>query len=402
MKSILLNILKVARRETERMLSRKLYILTVLIFPVATILFFCSLMKEGVPTKMPIAVVDLDNTATSRKMARNIDVTPLSDVVMNLQSEKEAMSALKSGKIYGFIVLPENLQSDIMTSRQPIVRYYYHNGLFIAGGLLRNDFASMTNTLSAGISLQRGEMRGLPEIAVMSQIQPVQLCTHLLFNPTANYPTYVTTIILPIMLQIFILMITVYCIGIEIKEKTSREWLKASGKSVVVALTGKLLPYTVIFLVLMMFQNFMVYKILMVPMHAGIGCITMASLLFILAYQAIGIFCIGLLPLMRHSLNLAAFYGILALSLCGFSFPTESMSPVFQLWAYGFPVRHYMHIFQSQVLAGFGWVYSAGSFISLVAFLLLPLVIINRLKSALIYQNFIENIHKTDALAAQA
>jgi ABC-2 type transport system permease protein len=104
---------------------------------------------------------------------------------------------------------------------------------------------------------------------------------------------------------------------------------------------------------------------------------------------------------MRHSLNLAAFYGILALSLCGFSFPVESMSPVFRIWAYGFPVRHYMHIFQSHILAGFDPVYSAKSFIYLIVFLLLPLTILNRLKSALIYQNFIENINKTDAQLVQ-
>lgn len=402
MKSTLKSIWTVARRETERMSSRTLYILAVVVFPVLTILFFTSLMKEGVPTKMPIAIVDLDKTATSRKMARNIDVTPASKVVMNLSSEKEAMSALRRGDIYGFVVLPENFQSDLMTNRQPIVRYYYHNALFIAGGLLRNDFALITNTLSSGVSLQQAESRGVPKQAIISQIQPVQLNTHLLFNPTANYPTYVTSIILPIMMQIFILLMTVYSIGIEIKERTSREWLKASNKSVTVALIGKLLPYTVIFLILMMFQNFMLYKVLMVPMNAGIGWILLSSLLFVLAYQAIGIFCIGLLPLMRHSLNLAAFYGILALSLCGFSFPIESMSPVFQAWANGFPVRHYMHIFQSHILAGFDPVYSAKSFIYLLAFLLLPLIVLKRLKSALIYQNFIENIHKTDVQAARA
>ena len=110
---------------------------------------------------------------------------------------------------------------------------------------------------------------------------------------------------------------------------------------------------------------------------------------------AIGVFCIGLLPLMRHSLNMAAFYGILALTLCGFSFPIEAMPPVFQYWASGFPVRHYMHIFQSQILAGFEIRYSIVSYLYLLLFLLVPLAVINRLKSALIYQTFIENVHKT-------
>ncbi len=119
-----------------------------------------------------------------------------------------------------------------------------------------------------------------------------------------------------------------------------------------------------------------------------------SSLLFVLAYQAIGIFCIGLLPLMRHALNFAAFYGILALTLCGFSFPIEAMPPVFQYWASAFPVRHYMHLFQNQILTGFELKYSVVSYLYLSVFLLLPLIVINRLKSALIYQNFIENVHK--------
>jgi len=113
-----------------------------------------------------------------------------------------------------------------------------------------------------------------------------------------------------------------------------------------------------------------------------------------MAYQAIGVFCIGLLPMMRHALNLSGFYGILALTLCGFSFPIEAMPPVFQYWASCFPVRHFMHIFQSQMLAGFELRYSILSYLFMMLFLLLPLAIITRLKSALIYQNFIEKVQR--------
>jgi len=394
MNSIIKSIREVAKREVNRMTSRSLYLFAVLIFPVLTIFFFASLFQEGVPEKMPIAIVDLEQTATSRKISRNIDVTPLSNVTAWLQSESEAMSALRSGRIYGFVVLPKNLQADILASRQPTISYYYQNGLLIAGGLMQNDLTLILHTLSGGINIQKREAMGQPEDFIMAQVQPIQLSTHQLFNPTANYSVYISTIVLPIMLQLFILMITVYSIGIEIREKTSRGWLRASGKSIAVALTGKLLPYTVIFFILMMFQNFMLYKVMLIPMQTSIGWLMFSSLLFVLAYQAIGIFCIGLLPLMRHALNFAAFYGILALTLCGFSFPIEAMPPVFQYWASAFPVRHYMHLFQNQILTGFELKYSVVSYLYLSVFLLLPLIIINRLKSALIYQNFIENVHK--------
>ncbi len=395
MKSIFINIREVAKRECNRMTSRSLYLLAILVFPVLTILFFGSLFKEGVPTKMPIAIVDLDQTTTSRIITRNIDVTPLSMVTMNLQSESEAMSQLRSGSIYGFVVLPKNMQADILSSKQPVVSYYYQNGLLIAGGLMQNDLTLILHTLSSAINIQKREAMGQPEDLIMAQVQPVQLNTHQLFNPTSNYSVYISTIVLPIMLQLFILLMTVYSIGIEIKERTSREWLQTSGKSIVTALTGKLLPYTVIFFILMMFQNFMMYRVMQVPVHTSAGWLMLSSLLFVLAYQAIGVFCIGLLPLMRHALNLSAFYGILALTLCGFSFPIEAMPPVFQYWASGFPVRHFMHIFQSQVLAGFELRYSILSYAFLLLFMLLPLTVIARLKSALIYQNFIERVHKS-------
>ena len=386
MKSIITRIWEVATREVNRMSSRGLYIIVTLILPMLSILFFASLFKEGVPTKMPIAIVDLDQTAVSRKIARNIDVTPLSRVTEYLQSESQAMSELRSGNIYGFVVLPQKLQADILASRQPVISYYYQNGFLIAGGLMQNDLTLILHTLSGGVNIQKREAMGQTEDYILAQVQPIQLNTHQLFNPTANYPVYISTIVLPIMLQLFILLLTVYSIGIEIKERSSHEWLK---------LSDKLLPYTVIFFIVMMFQNFMLYKVMQIPMQTSIGWLMLGSLMFVLAYQAIGVFCIGLLPLMRHSLNMAAFYGILALTLCGFSFPIEAMPPVFQYWASGFPVRHYMHIFQSQILAGFELRYSIASYLYLLLFLMLPLTVINRLKSALIYQTFIENVHKT-------
>jgi ABC-2 type transport system permease protein len=390
----------VTGREINRMTSRPLYFLSVVILPLLSLLFFVSLMKEGVPVKLPVAVVDYDHTALSAKFRRTIDATPGSSVVMTPATEHEALSELRKGNIYGYVVLPHNLQADIMNGTQPVVRFYYQNGLLIAGGLIQNDLTITLHTLSAGVNKQKREAMGQNEVSVYAEIQPVKPDAHLLFNPETNYPVYVTSIMLPIMLQVFILMITVYSIGIEIKERTSREWLRKAGKSVFVALTGKLLPYTVIFVILSLFSNFLLFKALMVPVNTGVVYLVLLSLLYVLAYQAIAVFFVGLLPMMRHSLNLAAFYGILALTLCGFSFPIEHMPEIFRLWAEAFPVRHYMHIFQSQILAGFDFVYAAPSYLKFLAFLLLPFAIIFWLKSALIYQNFIEQIKITDAAEA--
>jgi ABC-2 type transport system permease protein len=146
-----------------------------------------------------------------------------------------------------------------------------------------------------------------------------------------------------------------------------------------------------------MFQNFILYKVMQMPMNTSLGWLMFGSLMFILAYQAIGILFIGILPLMRHALNLAAFFSILGLSLTGFSFPTDSMPPIIQYWSNLLPVRHYMHIFQSQILTGFELKYSLPSYLFLLIFMMLPLIVLVRLKSALIYQSFVEDIHSMNS-----
>ncbi len=392
LKSIIVGIKAVAEREVNRITSKSLFILVMLVFPLLSILFFGTLFKDGIPTKMPIAIVDLDQTATSRKFSRSIDVTPMATVTEYLQSELEAMTELRKGNIYGFVILPKNLQADLMASRQPVISYYFHNSFLTAGGLVQSNLATVLRSLSAGVSISKREAIGQSKEYILSQVQPIQRSNHMLFNPTITYSVYLSTIVMPIMLQIFILLMTVYCIGIEIKERTSREWLRLSNKSIFVALTGKLLPYTVVFYIVMMFQNFLLYKVMQVPMNTSLRWLMLGSLMFVLAYQALGVLFIGVLPLMRYAINLAAFYGILALSLCGFSFPTTSMPSFVQYWSNLLPARHYMHIFQSQILTGFELRYSLPSYLYLLIFMLLPLLILNRLKSALIYQNFIENI----------
>ena len=47
--------------------------------------------------------------------------------------------------------------------------------------------------------------------------------------------------------MLLIFMVTVYSIGVEIKDRTAREWLRMSNNSIYIALAGKLLPHTVIF-----------------------------------------------------------------------------------------------------------------------------------------------------------
>ena len=59
--------------------------------------------------------------------------------------------------------------------------------------------------------------------------------------------------------MLLIFMTTVYTIGSEMKTNTQKEWMDMADNSITVALTGKLLPQTVVFLVMATFYNVYLY-----------------------------------------------------------------------------------------------------------------------------------------------
>ena len=62
-----------ALREVRIMLHNPMYGCCMVVFPILAMIFFTSLMDEGLPEDMPVGVVDLDNTTTSRSLIRRLD-----------------------------------------------------------------------------------------------------------------------------------------------------------------------------------------------------------------------------------------------------------------------------------------------------------------------------------------
>ena len=58
----LCNIWRIAKREMLILVKNPIYLCCMLVFPLLTMLFFTTLLGEGVPQEMPVGVVDLDNT----------------------------------------------------------------------------------------------------------------------------------------------------------------------------------------------------------------------------------------------------------------------------------------------------------------------------------------------------
>lgn len=375
-------------RECRRMRSRPLYFFGMIGVPLFCFFFFPSLMQQGLPTDIPIGSVDTDNSALSRNILRNLNAMEQTAIVANYETVTKARQAVQEGKIYGFYYIPKDFSREVQAQRQPRISFYTNNIYLVPGSLLFKDMKRMAELSAAAANRKIMYARGAAEQQILPILQPIAIDAHALKNPWLNYSVYLNNIILPGVLSLMIFLMTVYAIGVEIKDNTAREWLRESNHSITLALTGKLLPQTLLFFLMGIIYNLYLYGFLGFPINSGIFPMLLATFFFVLASQACGIFMIAMMPSLRMGLSSASLWGMISFSISGFSFPAIGMFPAVQAVSNLFPLRHYYLIYVSQALNGYPMAYAWKYYIYLLLFILLPFVTGKRLKKALIYYKY--------------
>ena len=370
----------VLQRELVRMTHQPIYLTLMLVLPLLSFAFFALLFNQGVARNIPIAILDEDHTTLSRKVAQMIDDTPTAMVAYDIQDIDEGERLMREGRIMAIVQVPDFFEKNILSNRQTHVEAYITGTNITVNGLLARDIQTAVTTFSAGIQLQLLTKQGLTDRQAMAQLMPVRFSKHVLFNPYTNYGYYLSPSFMPMMLLIFVIMTTIFAVGTELKRGTAGEWLATGGDSVAAAAAGKLLPITVVMFLVAMAMLCIIFKVVGVPLNGSLWVILLATLLFIVSYQAIGLFIVALLSNLRLSLSIGGGYSVLAFTFSGLTFPVMAMWPAMQYLSRLFPFTYYTDIFVDQMLRGAPVVCSLPDLGYMSLFILLPFLCRRRLR----------------------
>ena len=380
----LLNIWRIAKREMKILMKNPIYLCCMVIFPLLTMLFFTSLLDEGVPQEMPVGVVDLDNSSTSRALVRRLDGFQTSRVVAHYTSVAEARHAMQENAIYGFLYIPKGTSEKLLASRRPKVSYYYSNVSIAAGSMVMKDMKTITTLGSAGVGQAVMRARGFTPRQIQTLLQPIRIDLHQVANPWSNYNMYLSTVFVPGVMMLFMFLISAYSLGMELKFNRGKEWLTKANGNIVVAILGKYLPQAVVFLALIFFYEFYIYNVLHFTHAGSLWTIVLLAVLQVLGSIGFGVFIFGLLPSLRMSMSICSLWGVLSFSLAGSAFPVMGMDSPIQALTWLFPLRHYYMLYQITVFNGYPLIDAWFHFVALVAFTLLPWVVIRKIKNAML------------------
>ncbi len=179
-----------------------------------------------------------------------------------------------------------------------------------------------------------------------------------------------------------IMLVTAFSITTEIKYGTSAQWLATARGRMSVALLGKLIPQFVIWFIAAMFMLSLLYCYCHFPLNGSMLAMFAATVLFLIASQAMGVLFASIVPNPRLAMTLAALFGILSFSFVGFSFPVQSMYGFIGVFSWLMPVRYYFLIYINEALNGIPLYYSRWYFVALIVFPFVCSLLINRLRKA--------------------
>ncbi len=376
------------KRELSRMFVRPLYIFASVGVMVLSTFFFLSIMRSGAPENIPIAVVDADQTSISRRLCHEMQATPAVDIILITPDYAEARRAMQQGEIFGILVIPDHFYSDLVAFKRPQLSFYTNNAYTVGASTAYKQLLTMCNLTSGAFQREVLRKKGLPDDLIMKRIQPVTIEAHMVANPWSNYAVYLVSTILPGILSLVVLMLTIFAIGFELKCHTCHDWLRAAGGNYTIAMIGKLIPYTILYIVLGIGCEVILFKFMHFPVNGSLTRLMLAMVLLIFAMESMAICIIGALPTLRDAVSIGALYGMLGFSLSGFTYPVMNMLPAIQAWTYLVPLRYFYRIYVNEALMAAPVINSIPICLGLCAFFIMPLIVSPRLYKAMLYQNY--------------
>ena len=365
--------LRIAKREIALLFNSKSTFVFAVLLPFVSILFFNTLLSEGVARDLPVAMVDLDHSALSRNVIAQLDVAPEIEVNYFPLNQQKGEELVRLGKVYGVITIPQNFEADLKSGKQVHIINQYNSNLLLPGGLEYKAFRKVIGTISAGINIEKQRKQGVSIQQAMVNYQPIVSNNHVLANPYTNYSYYLNTGFLAMFFQIFVMLTTIYCFGADLKYSKGNKLLNITEGNLSAIILGKVLPYTIWFLLVGIIMLFSMYVWQDFPFFGNKIAVIFGLLLLIIANQSYALFFIAVSNSFREALTIGSGFAAVSLSFSGITFPVFGMPTILQWLSQIFPFTHFFELLLDQSQRGFPVFYSLKPIIILVVLSIVPI-----------------------------
>ncbi|MFS8111670.1 ABC transporter permease [Rhizobium jaguaris] len=313
---------RVYRIELERIFTLRpafaVLVIAVLIYSV----FYPQPYRNEALRDVPIALVDQDDTDSSRQLARRLDASSDIAIAATLPDEVSAEREIFARNLYGLVIIPKYFERDLLHGRASPIALYADASYFLIYQRISGAVTAVARTMGAEVETARLIAAHVDPAIAAAVPDPLPLTAVTLFNPQGGYATYILPAAFVLILQ-QTLLIGVGLLGTHANPKL--EELSPAQAGPYDRVLGKLLAYMTLQLFAVSFYLIALPYLYGLPRLGSPMAIAALAIPFVIAVSSLGMVIARLVrnPLAVQLLTAAV--GIPFLFLAGFSWPAEAI-----------------------------------------------------------------------------
>ncbi|MBS7814127.1 ABC transporter permease [Wohlfahrtiimonas chitiniclastica] len=340
---------------------------SVFLYPLIVIFGMMYMFNAEVINRVPITVVDLDNTSTSRSLIQHVSASPSISVAMRNDNLSDAKTALLKGDIFGILLIPNDFEKRMLGNLQPEITGFSNLQYMALGNVLKVGFTQAFGSSLMTMQAERLTTQGVTAQLAMKELSPVAADLHPVFNPTLNYVYTLVNGIVPTILQIIVMLSIAYT---TVQDKYGQLGvlgiLRMNNNSVFQFVVNKIAPYTLVFLMSLFTLDIGLMFFFELPLRGSLLWEMLASFTFITSASLCAIVLTLWLPQRSLNYGSVSIFASPAFGFTGLFYPRMSMDLFAQIWGAILPITWYIEARLDQTLRDAGLLTSLKSIIAMM------------------------------------
>lgn len=290
--------------------------------------------------KVPVAVVDLDHSGKSRELIQMAAAAQQIDVKAVYNEMNEAENAMGREEIFGFMVIPEDMEKSLRRGEQVSLNIFTHGAYVMLHGAIGTAFSTCALTLGATQKVRQIALeKKVPSTKAMAMRDPFPISIQTLFNNTGSYSNYVVPCVLVLILQQS-LIIGICILGGARGHRRFRKKFRDSAvenESMPYRYFGRSLAYFLHYCCFILFYHCVIYNLFNFPRRGEFLPMTVFAVVFLFAVINFGMVVSQIFLRRESSMQLFLYLSIPILFLANFSWPTYLMPTAMRALSYILP-----------------------------------------------------------------
>lgn len=345
-----MGVLKVALRELRYIKGNKRMLFVMCGMPFLLILLFGIMYSPHVVKNIKTAVLDYNNTASSRAIVQGFKDSEKFQVISQVNNEVELKRMMENREVITGIVIPEDLDAKLKTNEGTTVLVVVNGTNMLFSNAVQSAANEIVGTYSAGASIKSMESSEnlLPGIATPTA-QPIRYAIRVWYNPTFNYTNFLLLGLAGTTIQQIILLYVAVSLAREKALGTIKELVSYSALQVVF---GKLLVYLVINILSANLVYYLCFAYFHIPFHGSIWTFELLLIAFFLAVTAIGVMLSIICHNELEATQIAMLVAVPSFLVSGFTWPIQSMPHGIQIFSSVLPLTYFVTEVRDLALMG--------------------------------------------------